>query len=203
MAQFGSIFEYWKDKAITEDGRVVIDIGYEGADEVDTGKSIAVIEDWGEPCCFACNAPLFDEDDDIETPSLHDLWENKTHAIHYAERAHIVPRAKGGKAEASNMFCLCQRCHHESPDTIYATEFFRWVYQRRKNNVPDMAFRECLDRKILPLFFAEDIQKANSHGTHMMTSSIVAALVGSAEERNRVMPRIGGWSGEDLANALS
>lgn len=186
MGQFFDIFDYWKDKAITCDGREVIEIGYEGSDEqLDVENSIPVVYDWGEPRCFACNAPLFDEDDDIDTPSLQELWDNKTNAIHYAERAHIVPKAMSGANESSNLFCLCRRCHHESPDSIYRSEFFRWVYQRRKNPAPIVALKECLNRGILPLFKSEDINKANTHGTHFVTSSIIAALVGSAEERNK------------------
>ena len=186
MSAFFDVFDYWKDKAITEDGRVVIEAGYEGADDdFDIQKSIPVIVDWREPRCFACNDPLFYEDDDLDTPSLKDLWDNKTKAIHSAQRAHIVPKAKKGDNEASNIFCLCPRCHLESPDSTFETEFFRWIYQRRKKPAIFVAVNECIKRGILPLFYPEDLDKANTHGVVRVTSSIVAAFVGSAEERCR------------------
>lgn len=42
-----SIFDYWKNKAITSDGTVI-------EDDFDDKKSIPVVYDWGEPCCWAC-----------------------------------------------------------------------------------------------------------------------------------------------------
>lgn len=42
-----AIFNYWKDKAITSDGEIILDS--------DMSKSgISVITDWTRPCCFAC-----------------------------------------------------------------------------------------------------------------------------------------------------
>lgn len=42
-----SIFDYWKNKAITSDGTVI-------EDDFDDKNSIPVVYDWGEPCCWAC-----------------------------------------------------------------------------------------------------------------------------------------------------
>lgn len=50
------IFDYWKDKCITDEGNVEIEMGYEGYDETKSNihNSIPIVEDWGEPQCFAC-----------------------------------------------------------------------------------------------------------------------------------------------------
>lgn len=40
------IFDFWKDKAITKDGKIVID-SPEYRD-----ISVPVVEDWGEPSCW-------------------------------------------------------------------------------------------------------------------------------------------------------
>lgn len=196
---FGDIFEYWKDKAITKDGRVITDLGYPGCDEEEfrnLSDTIPVIEDWGEPCCFACNKFLIPQENikALDLP-VKEIWENKGGWINGAEKAHIYPRAKGGNAKESNLFCLCYQCHLESPDTVYPREFFRWVFNRRNaGSVGFQAFTECVNREILPLFSVDDISKANTHGAYMTTQSLVSAMVGAAEERNRWMPKLG----EDL-----
>lgn len=198
---FYEIFNYWKDKAITDDGRVVIDIGYDGyAADFDIDKSVPVITDWGEPRCFACNKPLFYASDNIDDIPLTDLWGNKTHTIHRAQRAHIVPKSLGGKNTADNMFCLCICCHAESPDTIYKSEFFRWVYKRRKSPILLSAFNECIERGIFPLFSPDDLWNASTHNIYYASSSIQSALVGGAEQRNRIMPKINGISGKKFAS---
>ena len=52
--QHFKIYEYWKDKAITKDGREVsID-----SKENDT---IDVVKDWGEPMCWGCSKPIITE----------------------------------------------------------------------------------------------------------------------------------------------
>lgn len=180
---FQKIFEYWKDKCITEDGKI------ETEGTVDFSISIPVIEDWGEPECFACRLPLVNEedynDDPGEDPSV--VWGK----IHGAERAHIVPHCLGGADSPENLFCLCRRCHRESPDSIFSKEFFRWVYKRRKGpSIPEQAAQICVDRGLFPAFCAEDISKAAPHNLTIGTESLVAALVGSAEKNNEVCPNL-------------
>ena len=181
---FQDIFDYWKDKCITENGNIAT----EGT--VDYSTSIVVVEDWGEPCCFACGKYLVanENDEDIGIPEK--IWGKGK--IQAAERAHIVPKSLGGPDSADNLFVLCRCCHAESPDTRFKAEFFRWVYQRRKRPSPCvLAFNECIDRGILPLFYVNDIKNGSTHGATMMDSTRIAALVGAAEERNRIMPKLG------------
>lgn len=47
--------------------------------------------------------------------------------LNYLEKAHIVPKALGGKVEPSNFFLLCKGCHEESPDTGIPEIFFKWL----------------------------------------------------------------------------
>lgn len=185
------IFEYYKDKCITENGTVEIDVGYDGHDEskANVDNSIPVIVDWGEPCCFACGGWTGVQVDDVDA-DLKKLWDNAT-VKRQLQRAHIVPDALGGKDTPTNLFCLCKRCHRDSPDTIYANEFFRWVYNRRKegtlsHRVVNKAIAECEKRNVNPAFmdlkevFDNVYKTMGSHGAVIEESSYVAALVGSA-----------------------
>lgn len=192
------IFDYYKDKCITDDGEIEVEIGYDGYNEskVNSRNSIPIIEDWGEPCCFACGRWTGVE---VETPNddLIQLW-NQSAVKSSLERAHIVPHALGGKDEPQNLFCLCKRCHHDSPDTIYPKEFFRWCYKRRKEGglftrVLSQAYEICTQRNINPSFifasdaFSENLSKLSSHGGTVVESSYVAALVGGAEKRQEAI----------------
>lgn len=200
MAKFGDIFEYWKDKAITEDGRIVTEIGYDGYDEKehDGIETIPVILDCGEPSCFACGASAdfygckkYDEylKDDVKK-----LWDD-SNVFHNFERAHILAKSLGGGDKANNMFLLCKECHRDSPDSIYTTEFFRWVFQKRKRGGKFLElFREALEeierRGILPLFTGNVFGKwkVTTHGGRVEKNSYFAAMVGEAEENtNRIV----------------
>lgn len=204
--RYDDLFEYWKDKAITRDGRVITEYGYPGYDENEFKNiedTIPVIEDWCDPCCFACNTFLINQEDlDVLDLEPVKVWGNDGGWIHNAERAHIYPRSKGGSKRPDNIFFLCRRCHLESPDSEYPNEFFRWVYKRRKmGGVGLMAIEECANREILPLFCVDDLEKVGTHGTYVTTSSEVAALVGASEERNKVMPKLGnGLDGKMFSN---
>lgn len=133
-----AIFEYWKDKAISEDGHIYIDYGYEGCDEhlLSKVKSEAVVYDWGEPRCFACGISVGAEDnpDYAErlkaSPDGSSVWTYKE--VKLLQKCHIIPRALGGEDTPKNLFLLCERCHKESPDTIYKEQFFRWCYERKQ-----------------------------------------------------------------------
>ena len=185
---FYDIFDYWKDKAITKDGEIVIETGYEGCDEekFDIANTIPVVIDWGEPQCFACGSMIYgfgDIRDDIE---LKTLW-NLNKPFSHMQRCHIVPKALGGSDSPSNLFMLCKECHHDSPDTIYPKAFFRWVYQRRTHSIMDEV-REQLDSLGIPYNFvgAVDINNfskiGNSHGGNIVRSTLVSLYVGGAEE---------------------
>ena len=206
MGKMLDIFNYWKDKCITEDGEVLIEYGYTGCDYdlLDQVESIPVVEDWGEPSCFACGLPATSllERDDYEKILEDDNWEkkiwNSKEVSNKFDRAHIIPKALNGKDKPSNIFCLCHICHRDSPDTRFKKEFFRWVFNERKlprrTRLAHQAINICEQRNIIPLFdFDKDLNIHNnigSHGGKVADSSIVASLVGSAEERNSIIKNI-------------
>ena len=97
----------------------------------------------------------------------------------------------GGELTPQNLFCLCHRCHRDSPDTRFSQEFFKWVYQERKQpfakRVTYKAIRQCLDEGIPPKFKLSDINisNTNTHGGLLVESSLVATMVGCAKERHQ------------------
>ncbi len=125
------IFEYWKDKVILESGKVVS--FKEALNGSINYKS--VIDDWGEPCCWACEKPIIGEYERKRQGEvdLSLIW-NDDVVKSKLEKCHIIPRAKGGEDIPSNMFLMCPTCHEQSPDTVNTGNFFRWVYDQRKTH---------------------------------------------------------------------
>lgn len=185
MPSLYDIFDYWKDKCITEDGEVKIECGYDGYDGHDINRSIPVVYDWGEPECFACGYK----------PSLKDaekykdfktLWNGVGRSGHL-QRCHIVAKSLGGPDKADNLFCMCEICHISSPDTVYPEMFFRWVYERRqKGSLFEQAIRRGEKMGIPRIFFQpEDIntRTTTQHGGACVDASFIAAYLGGAKER--------------------
>lgn len=195
------IFDYWKDKAITDSGKVIKEIGYGDDDynkNFDISRSITVVTDWGEPRCFACDkfapfAKCLDEETQSHDFDFKKLW-NQSAVRHSFEKAHILPKALGGKVRADNMFILCRDCHKESPDTIYKEEFFRWVYRKRHEGSKIqkailLAF-EQLSKDGIPFMPNTELEfgkSINSHGGGIVSSTYTAAIVGSARENYDAM----------------
>lgn len=125
------IFEYWKDKAILENGEVVeIREALNGNNKYQT-----IVDDWGEPCCWACDKPIlttYEENGNV-VGDFSKIW-NDVRVKKHLNRCHIIPRTKGGEDFPSNMFLMCPSCHTESPDTTNPYTFFRWVYDQRKTH---------------------------------------------------------------------
>lgn len=123
------IFDYWKDKIIERNGNVTTDISSPGVD---------VIVDWGEPCCWACGKPIIGHYEkhlaDGEDIDFKKLWNDK-YVKSQLNRCHIIPGSLGGKDEPKNLFLLCANCHEESPDTVNARSFYRWVYKMRREKM--------------------------------------------------------------------
>lgn len=119
-----SIFEYWKDKFLKENGSIDSDGDY----------SEMVVRDWGEPCCWGCGKPIVSKKEEYyqRDGDYKHLW-NDTHGK--LERCHIVPGSIGGKDEPQNLFLLCPQCHFLSPDSTNRRSFFRWVYNNRKHSL--------------------------------------------------------------------
>lgn len=124
MPSHSSIMEYWKNKYITKDFKI----------SNNPKDGIEVINDWGEPSCWACKEQI----DIYDNSDYGYLLENNSSKIwDYSKvksklnRCHIIPKALGGSNEANNIFLLCEDCHIESPDTIIPEVFFAWVVNKR------------------------------------------------------------------------
>lgn len=127
------IFNYWKDKAINSKGEIEINYGYKGNNEEWLNhNTVPVVHDWGECRCFACDIDFYEEDVSDYKDDLKLLWNAKKYGSKL-EMAHIIPRKLGGEMTAKNLFLLCKRCHRDSPDCAFPSEFFRWVYKRKKD----------------------------------------------------------------------
>lgn len=130
------IFDYWRDKFITESGEVILD------DHGRYDDAIPVVEYPTEPCCWACgrmveglekyktyNKIVADGD---KTRNLYGFARTRK----MLNRCHIVPHAMGGAdQDPANLFLMCETCHEESPDTANPKNFLAWVYKRRKRMV--------------------------------------------------------------------
>ena len=145
------IFDYWKDKAILASGDVVTK--RDGKSSVDLEW---VVDDWGEPCCWACGDLAIGDEDlgrffnahkDTGFPDFYKkLYALKTVRSHL-NRCHIIPNALKGEDSPENLFLMCERCHALSPDTTNRAAFFRWVYDRKKRYTHGrMSPRETLKR---------------------------------------------------------
>lgn len=138
-----AIFDYWKNKAITDDGFVV---------DKPEQDSVQVVYDWGEPCCWGCDKPILGVDKDdkyAEYLSQNDykrLWDHPS-VKHNLNRCHMVAESLNGVDAPDNLFLLCYNCHSESPDTTNKEAFLRWVYSRRKQycqGTPNMKYLKLL-----------------------------------------------------------
>lgn len=189
------IYDYWKNKAISEDGNEYIDYGCEGCDTnlLNKVKSVAVVYDRGEPKCWGCGMDILIQSDDYEKrlqENVDSIWSYPE--IHSLQRCHIVPRQLGGEDTPSNLFLLCHNCHRESPDTSSRKQFLRWVYERRQK--PNSLFlyveeaKEILKRVyginnpfFLDLFDKNDMKKhLGEHAGAIRHDSIVAYVVDNA-----------------------
>lgn len=132
--QHFKIYEYWKDKAITKDGREVpLD-----TEEKDT---IVVVKDWGEPMCWGCSKPIithyemnYNKHEAYDEEDIKMIWSDKK-VSSGLNRCHIKPHQFGGEDTPSNLFLMCPDCHYESPDTNNRKAFMRWVYKHRKETI--------------------------------------------------------------------
>lgn len=130
------IFDYWKDKVILPSGEV------KTTRECKPSADLAiVVEDWGEPCCWACGEyavkdeelrRFFENNPDTASDDFFKKLYNLKSLKHHLNRCHIHPNALGGADSPENLFLMCEECHALSPDTINRAAFFRWVYDRRQ-----------------------------------------------------------------------
>lgn len=171
-----NIFEYWKDKAITRKGEVVLC-------KDATLDDIDVVKDWGEPMCWACSKPIIGNYERKLTPQDYDNLDYKklygdAKLKSKLNRCHIKPNQFGGEDTASNLFLMCPGCHSESPDTNNREAFMRWVYKQRKTHEmgdlkPDelwkLVDKELKDRELPTIM--EMIMTCPSMGTNEFKDS--------------------------------
>lgn len=119
------IARYWSNKYITRDGRIT---------DKFVEDSVRIMDDVGEPCCWACDLPVITAGEEHNTDDLEKVWSYKR-ISDKLQRCHIVPEMLGGSTEPDNLFLLCKRCHAESPDTANREAFFRWVYDQKLDHV--------------------------------------------------------------------
>lgn len=183
------IVNYWKDKAITSDGKIVLE-----KDAV-LKNSEPVISDIGEPECWACGKPI---DSVYELKTYEKLLADNPEKIwDYAKvkstlnRCHIYPKCAGGSEEPSNMFLLCECCHIESPDTANPQNFFKWVYSSKKKPRPLNGFniqellrdfnQDCNEKSKNPFTAKPKDMQVFTHGGKISQSSIVYALADTCD----------------------
>ena len=138
-----SIFDYWKDKAILENGEVV------DGRHIPSQNYIRIMIDWGEPSCWACDKPILTtyEKNEVVEKDLSKIWSDRRVKAHL-NRCHVVPRTRGGEDSPSNLFLMCPTCHKESPDTTNPRAFFRWVYDQRKTHAFGVWKMDVLQSKV-------------------------------------------------------
>lgn len=121
------IFDYWKDKSILRNGKVVTTAVAQRSE-----LPIEVVSDWAEPECWGCGR--WYQVDLVTSEANGDIykkvWSGKMHGgtLH---RCHIVPESLGGADSPENLFLLCPKCHDKAPDTINRDAFMRWVWKQR------------------------------------------------------------------------
>ena len=183
-----SIFDYWKNKAITSDGTVI-------EDDFDDKNSIPVVYDWGEPCCWACGKFIkksFEVKDyeELANKSPQKLYDSPKVRSEY-NRCHIIPRQAGGGDDPSNLFLLCEECHEESPDTLNPKNFFKWVYKKRKKvsctfgidikGFMKKYFEDCIEKGKDPFTCKPEKAKVYTHGARVSESTLVMALADTCD----------------------
>ena len=207
-----AIFDYWKDKCITKDGKFEIEIGYEAHDDrkANIQNSIAVVRDWGEPECWACRQEVPGYDYGKIDQGLSEVWKDKN-VVHFLNKAHIIPHALGGGENPENMFLLCEECHRDSPDTKYKDQFFKWVYKRRhqpksKGAMYLIEAAKWLEEHGLPLLVTGEewsFENINTHGGYIAPESYISSAVGVNVERwERIFALIRTTAGEKTEMAF-
>lgn len=175
MKDLNTIFNYWKDKAIHKSGRVILE---KEAEEVKFVDTIPVVQDWGEPMCWACNKPIIGdyelqcEASPYGNDDIPKIWNDKK-VKSRLNRCHILAKQLGGPDNVDNLFLMCEPCHRISPDTRNRDAFMRWIYVQRQTHTFGMNFNEII-KKITEEF--------KSRGYSLKDIAVMFALVNISEE---------------------
>ena len=191
MDTHGKIFNYWKDKCITDKGTIEIEGKY------DISKSTPVITDWGEPECWLCGKYIDLSDhtsylENLEKGNLEEIWNYKK-VKNILNRCHIIPKALGGHDTADNLFLLCKECHSKSPDTNNPKYFFQYIYNERKklyfnghniSNIINEYLNLCIRYKkdCRTLNMKNNDLKTNTHGTFISDSTVCYKMLDSTKD---------------------
>lgn len=185
------IYNFWKDKAITNKFKVK---NY--ADCILEEEALPVLEFYDDICCWACGMPswIIWGENTSEADDLKKEWNNDKSL----QKVHILANSLGGLEIANNLFLLCPTCHAESPDTRENDNFFAWVYYKRKHeNYMTIMYKELerackmknIDSQIVQDYFSRiDYDKLMSlrrriiknctvHGSFVSSSSKMMALL--------------------------
>ena len=187
MIKHSDIFNYWKDKCISENGDICIEGSF------DFSKSVPVIDDWGEPACWCCGNHV-----NVETYTLyeynlvydvHKIWDYKKVA-NKLQKCHIEAKQFGNNDNPENLFLLCRKCHENSPDIKNSKLFFRWIYKNKRHGCfsGGISFKKFIDEIKEELeFYQKNIEDINcnninfksmgTHGSNIVPSTIIMALV--------------------------
>lgn len=185
------IYDYWIDKAITDRGEIVFEA------DADFEHTVPAVDLPEEPHCWGCGKPvkgiqhLASYQRFLDNREFRKMY-NLTGSGARLNRCHIIPFACGGSDEPSNLFLLCEECHHLSPDTDDPRNFFLWVYNKRQEEhfsfdgwnfgkVIDQVNTLCKQLGKDPL--SGDVSKMNvmNHGNSVSESSIVYGYVGTCK----------------------
>lgn len=189
------VFDYWKDKSIDKHGTC-----YTG-DNIDFLNTIPIVNDWGEPECYACGCSAIDyshmEDDERydqalkEDDGLKYIYSRKD-VKHNLQLAHIRPKALQGEDIPSNFMLLCPRCHRDAPDILNRKLFLQWIYKRRKEG---SVYKRCFEKAkqilneiynintkwtLINIDSALDRTKVNVHGSILCEDTITYGFVQEA-----------------------
>lgn len=103
--------------------------------------------DLGEPFCFACRTRYAEWE--FLIVNNHEQARNLAELYNHwnllpLERAHIIPRSRGGSNRIRNFVLLCRDCHREAPDAIDSFVMLKWL-QNRKPFLATKYFREWIE----------------------------------------------------------
>lgn len=196
MPKHSEIVEYWKNKGITPDGKVV------NLNEIEFDKDVKlVVMDIGEPVCWACdksinkvygNGKYYEL---LQTDPTK-IWNFST-VKSSLERAHIVPKAITGNNDVSNIFLLCKDCHKQSPDHANETHFYRFIYNQSKRYIQGINIQDFNDfyqnAKVEEIHFdlsdfkEIDInsERINTHGFDMSPTTILSEIMEVLKENQK------------------
>jgi hypothetical protein len=145
----------------------------------------AFVIDLGEPACMACGQHWNGRYDPKNADNISECrraWDQIP-----LEKAHIIPKARGGENTPSNLILLCKDCHTKAPDVIYPEYMIRWCLSKASYHTE--LFVSLQEANITELPTGSEMERALSicgtHGLKIKYSSFAYALRHIMDERDR------------------